>query len=117
MPFDGDLSKDDAFRNRALTDLAKGKSCQVRGPGCWWIERGDQETTVSAHSNQARHGKGMSRKAHDCFIAWACYHCHAAIDQGGALTREERRELWQQAHERTLLEMFRQGLIVVKGKR
>lgn len=111
------IQKDDAFRCRPLTDLAKGQACQIRGPGCWWIERGDHETTVSAHSNQAKHGKGMSHKAHDCFVAWACYHCHVALDQGGVWTREERRQFWQEGHERTLLEMFRQGLLQVKGRK
>lgn len=94
------------YRNRPLLNLANGQSCQLCGA--------QDGTIVSAHSNQSRHGKGMSIKAHDCFIAWLCVRCHAEIDHGKDLSREERRDRWQAAHERTLLQMFANGMLVVR---
>lgn len=95
------------YRNRKLLDLAKGQACQLCGA--------QDGTIVAAHSNQSKHGKGMSIKAHDCFIAWLCHRCHHELDQGSAWTRAEREHYWQAAHERTLLRMFLDGLIEVKG--
>lgn len=95
----------DYYRSRKLLNLAKGQCCQLCGA--------QDGTVVSAHSNQSRHGKGMSIKAHDCFVAWLCMRCHAEIDQGGKLSREEKREWWQVAHEKTLLQMFSQGMLAV----
>jgi hypothetical protein len=56
-----------------------------------------------SHSNQSRHGKGMSIKAHDIFTAAIKHDCHARLDQGKDLSREERSEIWTLAFERTLL--------------
>ena len=70
------------------------------------------ETVVAAHSNQLLHGKGMGIKAHDCYIAWACSACHAAIDQGN-MSKEDKLYYWQQGFERTLLAMFMLGIVVV----
>jgi hypothetical protein len=74
----------------------------------------DDNTIVAAHSNQSRHGKGMSIKAHDCFIAFLCNRCHYEIDQGSKLSKEERIDLWQRAHEATLLHLFQTKRLVVK---
>jgi len=74
----------------------------------------DDGTIVAAHSNQSKHGKGMSIKAHDCFVAFLCHRCHHEIDQGSKLSKEERIDLWQRAHEATLLHLFRTNRLVVK---
>ena len=93
------------FRSRKLLDLARGQTCQACG-----IEDG---TIVAAHSNQSRHGKGMHNKSHDCFIAWLCYKCHHTLDHGSKLSREERIEIWQAAHDGTILQLFQSGLVLV----
>src|SRR5690242_7404417 len=46
------------FRSRALLDLAHHLPCQ-------WCGRGT--ASEPAHSNQQKHGKGMSLKLHDCY--------------------------------------------------
>lgn len=82
----------------------------------------ENDTTVSAHSNHAKHGKGMSIKAHDCFIAWLCFDCHSWLDQGKGWdpTRSyfcragDKEEMFQRAHDRTMLEMFKAGILEVK---
>lgn len=107
--------KDAEFRNRALLDLANGQQCK----NC-----GGSIGVVSAHSNSMLHGKGKSHKAHDCFVAWLCQRCHEWLDQGLSAdptvrfngSRADKAEMWQRAANETLLEMWRQGLIVVAGK-
>ncbi len=96
------------YRDRSLLDLAYQLNCTLQidvvcegGPG------------EPCHSNQSRHGKGGSIKAHDCFFASGCRSCHRELDQGKRFTREEKAEIWQRAHERTLLQLWEQGLIRV----
>jgi hypothetical protein len=62
---------------------------------------------VAAHSNQLRHGKGMGLKASDEYVAFLCYCCHSELDQGKNLTKQQRRDMWQTAYERTQVLMRR----------
>lgn len=66
-------------------------------------------TVVAAHSNQLRDGKGRSIKAHDYRVAALCFRCHAEIDQGSKMTKEERLEAWEDAHRRTIGWLFDTG--------
>lgn len=95
------------YRNRDLLDLAYQIPCTVNLPCC---EGGMGEP---AHSNQSRHGKGGSIKAHDVFYAAACRSCHREIDQGKTMSREEKFDVWQRAYERTMLALWEMGLIQV----
>lgn len=94
------------YRNKDLLDAAKGQPCMCCGA--------EDDTIVAAHSNQSRHGKGMSIKAHDCFIAFLCSRCHYRLDQGKELTRQERIEMWQEAHDKTLLHLFQTERLTVR---
>lgn len=95
------------YRDRALLDLAYQLDCTLRLPCC------EGGTGEPAHSNQSRHGKGGSIKAHDCFYASACRACHREIDQGRTMTREEKFDAWQRGHEATMLQLWERGLIGV----
>lgn len=96
------------YRNRSLLDLAHDlHDCTAQIEGV--CQGYSPDGLEPAHSNQSRHGKGMSIKAHDCFHAAICHSCHVEIDQGHKLSREERAEVWQKAHERTILEYFNRG--------
>lgn len=92
------------YRNKKLLEACRQLPCQNCG-----IEDG---TVCAAHSNQLRHGKGRGIKAHDCFVASLCFRCHKNIDEG-KLSRNEKQELWQRAHENTLIELFSRGIIGV----
>lgn len=59
-----------------LRKLAKGQECQVMIPD---VCNGNPETTVLAHV-YVKGMKGMGKKGPDLIGAWACYHCHMAID-------------------------------------
>ena len=71
-------------------------------------------TVVAAHSNQQRDGKGMGIKAHDYRIAALCHKCHMELDMGKSFSKEMRREIWEEAHRKTIGMLFENGRIVVK---
>lgn len=89
------LPKTEAKRNPHLLAMAKGKPCLMQVPG---VCNNNPETTVAAHSNSHEHGKAGARKADDCYSVWACYACHAWLDQGqGAQNRKVADELFKAA--------------------
>ena len=98
------------IRSRKYLNAARGQECQVRIPG---ICNGDSNTVIAAHSNKARHGKGMGLKSKDSYVAFCCSSCHDAID-GRIHTHLgplEMDEFWQRGFERTLDLAFEIGLI------
>lgn len=64
-----------------------------------------------AHSNQLRDGKGRGLKAYPWRVAALCHTCHHELDQGKDLTKQQRREMWDEAHRWTIGELFRLGLV------
>lgn len=101
------------FRNRKLLDLARDESCTNCGA--------EDGTIVAAHSNMSIHGKGMSEKAHDCFIAFLCSRCHGWLDQGRGCdqtdtyvgTRHDKEIMFVRAMEKTTLRLWQAGRIKV----
>lgn len=96
------------YRNRKLLDLAhKVTVCQSCG--------GHTEGCVPAHSNWSAIGnKGAGIKADDWAVAALCHPCHMVLDQGRALTREQRQEMWQRAFYKTMKLYFENGWLEVK---
>lgn len=91
-------------RNRALLDMARGRQCLLRVPG---VCQGGTETTVSAHSNWACHGKAGARKADDQYSVWACAACHIGwLDQGPA-PKATKQMTFMRAHADQVLEWRR----------
>jgi hypothetical protein len=94
------------YRNQKLLEIIRNSPCQ----NC-----GSQNGTVcAAHSNQLRDGKGRSLKAHDFRVAALCFRCHSNLDQGYQMDKEERRELWEEAHRKTIAWLFENDHLVVK---
>ena len=93
------------YRNKKLLEIIRQSPCQHCD-----VENG---TIVAAHSNQLRDGKGRSIKAHDYRIAALCYKCHMALDQGAKLSKEERTEMWEEAHRKTIGWLFETGRLDV----
>lgn len=74
------IPKTTAHRNPHLLSMAKGKPCLLcQEHGVALCTPG---STVAAHSNQQCHGKGMGRKADDCYTAWLGDQHHRWLDQG-----------------------------------
>jgi len=93
------------YRNKKLLELIRVIPCQHCG-----LQDG---TVVAAHSNQLRDGKGRGIKAHDYRVAALCYRCHSELDQGNKLTREERVEMWEQAHRNTIGWLFEHDMLTL----
>jgi len=93
------------YRNKKLTEIVRKLPCQICG-----IEDG---TVIAAHSNQLRDGKGTGIKAHDYRISALCNLCHMGLDQGRAMSKTERMELWEDAHRKTIGALFEYGLLKV----
>lgn len=84
-----------AERRYALA--CRGEPCYLLIPGA---PSHDRETVVDCHSNQLKHGKGGAIKAADEKTVPGCAWCHHAIDQGNWLTKEQRRNYWDDAYQR-----------------
>lgn len=94
------------YRDKNLLEAVRQSPCQHCG-----IQDG---TVVAAHSNQLRDGKGRGIKAHDFRIAALCFKCHYELDQGSKLTKQERLNMWEDAHRATVGWLFLSDLISVK---
>lgn len=93
------------YRNRKLLDAARELPCQHCG-----VSDG---TVVAAHSNQLRDGKGRGIKAHDYRIASLCYRCHSELDQGAKMSKQERLDMFEEAHRKTIGLLFERDIILV----
>lgn len=67
--------------------------------------------TQVSHSNQLRDGKGKWIKAYPWRVAALCPACHTEIDSGHTLSKQERRDQWDEAHRSTIGELFVRGLL------
>ena len=78
------------YRNKKLLEVVRQSPCQHCG---------------------AEDGKGMGIKAHDYKIAALCFRCHSELDQGKTMGKDERKHLWQNAHNSTIAWLFTSGKI------
>ncbi|MDR5776267.1 MULTISPECIES: nuclease domain-containing protein [unclassified Caballeronia] len=89
------VKKPTAAEGSKYLAACRGEPCYLRVAG---VCIGAQ-TVVPAHSNQARHGKGLGIKAKHEFTVPGCMACHAWIDQGSA-PRDLKFATWDRAYER-----------------
>lgn len=94
------------YRNQKLLETVRECPCQNCGA--------QDGTVVAAHSNQLRDGKGRGIKAHDYRIAALCFRCHHELDQGNKLNKQERLNMWEDAHRSTMGWLFENDLIGLK---
>ena len=93
------------YRNKKLLEAVREAPCMHCGA--------QDGTVVAAHSNQLRDGKGRGLKAHDYRIAALCFTCHSELDQGRAMSREERLNMWEDAHRATVGWLFHHDKVKV----
>lgn len=74
-------------------------------------QRCGRHGTQVAHSNQLRDGKGRGLKSYPWRVAALCPECHVEIDSGAHMSKEERRNAWDEAHRATIGELFARGLV------
>ena len=94
------------YRNQKLLEAVRSSPCQHCG-----VSDG---TVVATHSNQLRDGKGRGLKAHDYRIAALCFRCHAELDQGAKMSKQERVNMFNEAHRATVGWLFENDLIALK---
>lgn len=93
--------KHNYIRSKKLLENARKIPCQH----CL----ADDGTVVAAHTNWGG-GKGRGIKADDNLIASLCFHCHSQLDQGASMSKEERMEMWEDAHRLTVTMLRLRGL-------
>jgi len=91
------------YRNKRLLEVVRQLPCQHCGT--------EDGTIVAAHSNQLRDGKGRGLKAHDYRIAALCFKCHTELDQGTIWSKAERVSIFEDAHRKTIGELFERQLL------
>lgn len=96
------------YRNKKLLEIVRKSPCQNCGI--------QDETIVAAHSNQLRDGKGRGLKCSDAMIAALCYTCHSELDQGKNLSKQERIDLWEEAHRKTMQFLIEKELLIVSSR-
>ena len=89
-------------RSKALMAAYRQIPCQHCGR--------DDGTVCGAHSNSGAMGKGRGIKADDNTCASLCHTCHAALDQGSHLSRDQRETMHTTAWRKTVRELHRRGL-------
>ena len=90
----------------------KGERCYLQIPGVCRLREPD-ETCVPAHRNE---GKGTGLKVSNELTLPACYYCHTEYDQGRRFTREEKREMWNDAYDEwNLVRARKMGLVEEQG--
>lgn len=94
------------------TEMAHNEPCMLQIPD---VCEGRKETSVWAHSNMSRHGRGSNRKSDDCFGSIACYVCHFWLDYGPA-TRAEKEEALIRGFERSIRHLIVVGKLTVNRK-
>lgn len=85
------------IRSKPLLEACRTIPCQHCGI--------DDGTVCAAHINWGG-GKGKAIKADDNLVASLCYQCHAALDQGAEMSKEERQDMWFKAHQHTVLTLI-----------
>ena len=80
-------------RSKVLLEACRTIACQHCGA--------EDGTVCAAHINWGG-GKGRGIKADDNLVAALCQKCHHEVDQGVKLSKQQRQEMWQAAHEKTM---------------
>ena len=86
------IEKHSYVRSKKLLKMVASLDCQACGSG---------EMVQAAHTNWGG-GKCRGIKADDNLVAALCLQCHYEIDQGVKLTKQERQDKWQKAHQKTV---------------
>lgn len=80
------------YRNRRLLDVARQAPCCLQVPD---VCRSGVDSSVPAHSNMLRHGRGSHLKSHDCYAIGACNECHFWYDFGRTADRAEKQAAFE----------------------
>jgi hypothetical protein len=94
------------YRNKKILELARDVPCQSCGAM--------DGTVVACHSDQLRDAKGTGIKSHDFRVAYMCNRCHHEQGSGNKLNRQEKIEMWEEAHRKTIGWLFLNEHITIR---
>jgi cytochrome c553 len=94
------------YRNKKILELARDVPCQSCGAM--------DGTVVACHSDQLRDAKGTGIKSHDFRVAYMCNRCHHEQGNGNKLNRQEKIEMWEEAHRKTIGWLFLNEHITIR---
>lgn len=95
------IPKPKTFRSEKLRRAVAALPC---------VNCGLELSTQAAHGN---YGKGGAIKASDARIAALCVTCHTALDQGGKMTKMERRAFENEVIAKTYVALMEKGALEV----
>jgi len=95
------------FRSKKLLSMARD------APYCFSCGKSNDCDIVAAHSNFLSDGKGKGTKAVDYRIAYLCAKCHQIVDTSHRHSKEEKKQLWENAHRATIGWLFDSGRLQV----
>ena len=107
------IEKRQPYRNKKITQAAKGEPCLAEFPGC----TGGGEDTAFRHLNEGWAGKGGSQKADDCAGFFGCQHCenlYAGLINRGWAVDEFKSDKWfylLRAYYRTIRRLIDMGIL------
>ena len=90
---------------KPVTYRSEKHLARVRKLPC--VDCGRVGQTQACHANQA---KGMGIKAPDSHVCALCVDCHRRLDQGGQMTKDERRAYEWEMVAKTYIALQEQGL-------
>jgi hypothetical protein len=93
------------YRNKKILAAA------IDVPVCFGCGEHNAGQVVAAHANWLEYGKGRGIKAGDNFIAYLCHACHHQVDEGIALSKQEKKEFWNRAHIKSMEWIFNNGIV------
>jgi len=101
-----------AYRSVDMREAVRDMACTLKLPG---VCRG-APASEGAHLNSSWAGKGMGYKSDDV-VAAACHWCHAEIDNGKTLSREDREYYLMRGVILTHIAMLKEGRLVLVKRR
>lgn len=95
------IQKSSPYRSDKWIAAVRSLDCCVQC-GKWGVQ--------AAHRNES---KGMGQKTSDCLCAALCPECHFEIDNGHAMTKDERHAAMDRAIVLTIERLVQAGKVVV----
>lgn len=97
-----------------IRESARGESCTMRVID---VCNANPETTVWAHANGVRFGKGFGIKVPDLIGAYACSNCHAVYDgqkpRPASMSKQDVELDFWRGHGESLVRLYERKLIGV----
>jgi len=102
----GGLPKEPRIEIPHLMLMARrpGQICLLRVPGVCPYPGMLRDDCCACHGNSSIYGKGLGRKADDCFVVRGCARCHLFIDSSYNATQEQRQDAFRAGLQRQITE-------------